>query len=182
MTFAGTHLPVSTWTLVAILAGAVLSVIGFRRLAHSRNWPPVPTLSALLLLTGTLAVTVTPDGDRPPLGLTACVPEDWNDLLFNVIHAGGGPGGVLLNLLLFLPLAATVVLTTRRVWPAVAVSLLPPAVELVQTLLPGRSCGVSDLLTNVAGVLLGVAISWGVERRRAGRAIPDRAAAPPVRS
>lgn len=180
VTFVGTHVPLSIWALVTMLAGVAVSVIAFRPLARSQGRRPVPTLFALLLFTGTLALTATPDGDRPPLGLAACIPEGWNDLFYNVTHEGGGLGGVLLNILLFLPLAATVVLATCRVWPAVAVSLLPPAVELVQTVLPGRSCGVSDLLTNVTGVLLGVAMGCAVQRR-GERMRRDAGAHPPAR-
>jgi VanZ family protein len=109
---------------------------------------------------------VTPTDEHPTLGLGACIPHDWNDLLFNVLHTGGGIFGNVLNLLLLLPLTASLVLAAGRILPAVALAVLvPPMVELAQTQLPGRSCVVSDLLTNVTGAILGVAIGWAVERR-----------------
>lgn len=179
-----THVPLSSWTLVTMVIGAVVSASAFRSFARWQGWRPVPTLLVLLLLTGTLALTVTPDGDRAPLGLVACIPEGWNDFRYEITHDGGGLGGMVLNVLLFLPLAATVVLATRRVWPAMAVSVLPLAIEAVQIILPGRSCGVTDLLTNIAGVLLGAAVGGVLERRRArySRTSWNRATAPPFRS
>lgn len=130
------------------------------------GWRPGATLATLLLFTVALALTVTPDGDQPKLGLAACIPYDWNDLLFTVLHTGGGLVGNVLNLLLLLPLTASFVLATGRTLPAVVLALLmSPLVELVQTQLPGRSCVVSDMLTNVTGALLGVAIGWAAERR-----------------
>lgn len=164
MNFFWTHVPLSGWTVGATVVGTAVSIVTFRPLARWRSWQPVPTLSMQLLLVGVLALTVTPDGHRPSLGLAACIPVDWNDLVYNLTQDGGGLGGFLLNVLLFLPLTASVVFTTGRVWPGVAVSLLSPVIELVQTVLPGRSCGLSDLETNLVGVLLGVAVGWLIKR------------------
>lgn len=46
------------------------------------------------------------------MAFAACIPYDWNDLLFNVLHTGGGIFGNLLNLLLLLPLTVSFVLAT----------------------------------------------------------------------
>lgn len=166
MTVLGAHIPVSVWTLVALAAGTVVSVLVWRPATRRTGWRPGATLVTLLLFTVALSLTVTPDGDQPKLGLAACIPYDWNDLLFTVLHTGGGLVGNVLNLLLLLPLTASLVLATGRTRSAVVLALLmPPMVELVQTQLPGRSCVVSDLLTNMTGALLGVAVGWAAERR-----------------
>lgn len=170
MTVLGAHIPVSGWTLVAVAAGVAISLLVWRPLARWRRWQPGATLAALLLFTVALALTVTPDGDQPARGLNACIPHDWNDFLSNVLHTGGGVSGDVLNLLLLLPLTISLVLASRRMLPAVAVAaLLPPAVELVQTQLPGRSCAISDMLTNGAGALLGIAIGWAAQRWQRSR-------------
>lgn len=165
MKILGAHVPVSVWTLVVVVTGVAVSLLVWRPLARSRRWRPDATLAALLFLTGALALTLAPAGGSPAMGLDACIPYDWNDFLFNVLHTGGGIAGGVLNLLLLLPLTSSLVLASRRMLPAVAVAvLLPPAVELVQTQLPGRSCGITDMLTNGAGALLGIAVGWAAQR------------------
>lgn len=161
----GAHVPVSVWTLVVLMTGTVLSLLTWRSLARWRRWRPAATLASLLWLTVTLALTVTPVGHDPPMGLDACIPSDLNDLVFNIFHTGGGLAGDLLNLLLMLPLTFSFVLASRRVWPAVAVAvLLPFTIELTQTVLPGRYCAISDIVTNSVGALLGVALGWLAQR------------------
>lgn len=178
MTVLGAHVPVSGWTLAVLVVGAALSLLLWRPLARRRDWRPAATLAALLLLTATLALTVTPEGRGRPMGLRACIPDDLPDLVFNIFHTGGGLTGDLLNLVLMLPLTVSLVLATRRVLPAAAVAvLLPFSVELVQTQLPGRSCAISDLVTNAAGALLGVALG-ALAQRLVSPGSPRSAAAP----
>ncbi len=169
----GAHVPVSIWTVVVLVVGAVLSLLLWWPLARWRRWQPAATLASLLLLTGTLALTVTPKGQDPPIGLDACIPSDLPDLVFNIVQIGDGLAGGLLNLLLMLPLTVSLVLATRRVRLGVAVALLLPfAVELTQTRLPGRYCGLSDLLINSAGALLGVALGWLAQQLLVRRSRP----------
>lgn len=162
----GTPVPVSVWTLVVLVAGTVLSLLLWQPLARWRRWQPAVTLASLLWLTVTLALTVTPKGHDPPIGLYACIPNDVHDLVFyNIFPTSGGLAGALLNLLLMLPLTFSLVLATRRVRPAVVVAvLLPFAVEFTQTHLPGRYCNLPDVLTNSVGALLGVALGWSALR------------------
>lgn len=165
VTVLGAHVPVSVWTLVAVAAGLVVSLLVWRPLARWRHWQPGATLAALLLFTITVALTLTPEGDRPAMGLDACIPYDWNDFLFNVLHTGGGIVGNVLNVLMLLPLTTSLVLASRRMLPVVAVAvLLSPVIELVQSQLPGRSCTINDIVTNDTGALLGIAVGWGVQR------------------
>lgn len=163
MTIFRAHIPVSVWTLVMAAAGVSISLLVWRPLARRRRWQPGATLAALLLGTGALALTLAPAGGPPAMGLDACIPYDWNDFLFNVLHTGGGIFGDILNVLLLLPLTLSLVLASRRMLPAVAVAvLLSPAIELVQTQLPGRACAITDILTNDTGALLGTAIGWAI--------------------
>jgi hypothetical protein len=170
VTLFGTHIPVTIWTWIGLVAGGVLAGLVARPLAERMRWRHRPTLVSLLLLAVVLALTVTPGGSRPPLGLAACVPVGWSDVPVDIAADGGGPAGVALNVLLFLPLAVGVVLAGGRIRPALALLVLPPVVELAQTVLPGRSCGLNDVLSNALGILLGAGIGWGLGHRlgRAG--------------
>lgn len=146
--------------------GAAISLLVWRRLARWLGWRPEATLGVALSLTVALTLTVTPVPGGTTMALGACIPYDWNDFLYNVLYTGGGVFAVLLNLTLMFPLGACLVLATRRLLPAVAVGLLLPlVVEYAQTELPGRSCTVSDWLTNTAGALLGAAVGWVLHRR-----------------
>ena len=170
----GAHVSVSVWTLVALIAGAALSLLLYRPLARWRHWQPTATLASLLFLSVTLALAVTPGDPDPPMGLDACIPADLPDLLFSILHTGGGLAGELLNLMFMLPLTFSLVLATRRAWPGVVVAvLLPLAVEFIQTVVPGHYCTISDVLTNGAGALLGTAVAHRLLVRRS-RAVPHR--------
>jgi hypothetical protein len=166
LTVLGTHIPVSPWTLLALLVGTVLSSALAGRVAGRLRWSPSPTLVALLLLTVTLALTVTPDGPRASISLAACIPVGWGDIPVDIAADGGGPVGVAFNVLLYLLPAAALVLAAGRLGPALPLLALPPLVELLQTVLPGRSCAVSDVLSNLLGVLLGAAAGLVAVRRR----------------
>lgn len=170
MTVLGAHVPLSGWTLLGLMVSVVLS-LALWPLARRAGWRPGWALAALLSAGLALALTVTPEPGLPVQGVAACIPYDWNDLLYNVLYTGGGVFAGLLNLLLLLPLAVSLVLATRRAWPAVlTVVALPWVIEAIQTQLPGRACTVSDILANVAGGALGIvlAASWLRGRESAG--------------
>ena len=170
MKILGANLPVSGWTVAALVAGGAISMLVWRPLARWTRWRSGATLGALLSLTAIAALTVTPKGTRPTLGLAACLPYDWNDFVFNAFHTGGGSAGDVFNFLLMFPLTFSLVLATRRVVPVVILSLvLPTAIEFLQTALPGRSCAVSDMVTNSAGAVLGAVLGWIVDLRSRGR-------------
>lgn len=172
MTVLGAHVPVSGWTLIVLTAGALLGVLLARPLARRTSWRASAILVTLLLLAAALAVTLTP-GDEPHRnGLRACLPHDVSDFVHDTLYSGGGVAGDLLNVLLLLPLAGAVVVTTRRVLPAVALAfLLPLTIEAVQTQIPGRYCSLSDLAANTGGALLGVLLGY-VWLRRLGHRVP----------
>jgi hypothetical protein len=133
-------------------------------------------------LTAALAFTLTPDGNEPPIGLSPCIPNGLDDLIFNIFHTGGGPAADALNVLLLIPLTTSLVIASRRPAIAVAVSiLLPVGIELTQTVVPGRYCAISDIVTNSTGGLLGVLVGFlatRLLRRRNRPARPGGALAP----
>jgi hypothetical protein len=161
----GAHVPISGWTVAVLLAGAAFALRYGRALGRRSAWQPEATVVALVSLTGLLALTITPDDDGPPLTLRQCVPLDPELLAHNALHTGGGLGGDLLNGLLTLPLTLALTMATGRAGLVIAVAVTMPAgIELVQTLLPGRFCAISDYLANSLGGLLGVGL--GILARR----------------
>ena len=175
MTILGANLPVSGWTLAVLIVGGAVSLLAWRTIARLTRWRASATLGALLSLTVVVALTMTPKGTQPTWGVAACLPNDWNNFVYNVLHTGGGSAGDIFNFLLMFPLAFSLLLATRRVWPSVLLSLaLPTAIEFLQTVLPGRNCAITDMLTNSGGALLGVLAGWGVELRSRRSAQPGR--------
>lgn len=170
----GAHVPVSGWTAAALLVGVALSVLLWRPLARRTDWRGPWTLVALLSVSAVLALTLTPGDSVRHVGLRECIPREPSDLRHMVFHTGGGIVADGLNVLLTLPVTLGMVMATRRLTPALLVSpLLPLFIETTQTLIPGRVCAVSDLVTNTIGGLIGALSGWAlrrapVERRRRG--------------
>jgi VanZ family protein len=166
MELLGTHVPISWPAVLVLLWGILIShpVAGW--LANALTWHRRASAAAWICLSVVLALTVTPDGSK----LTDqghCSPsyalQMWNDPL----HASGGIGGGLLNVVLFLPLGTTLVLASRRAWIAVIMVLaLPATIEVVQRLIPGRTCSIADYVINTAGGTLGVIIGITILSRR----------------
>lgn len=164
MTVLGTHVGISEWTAVVLVAG-VVAVLGAPRLARRFGMRELPTLVAAAALVLVIALTLTPDGPGPARGLAACIPISWADVPVDVAADGGGLAGAALNVALYVPFAAAVVLACERLWPGLALLALPPVVELAQTVLPGRSCALADVLANGGGIVIGSAIGLLVLRR-----------------
>lgn len=104
-------------------------------------------IAALLLVI--LVVTLTPSGKGSPAPFS-----------FALTLGRRGLADVLLNFLLFLPLGLTIGWNSRS--PLVAGLcglLLATAVELVQTIVPGRDPSLSDIISNTAGTLAGALIA-----------------------
>lgn len=161
MTIFGAHVPVSGWTLVALIAGSLASAPLARLLAARTGWRRNSTLTTLILLTGILAITLTPGEDSGFNEFHPCLSADPADPIRGILHSGGGLGGTLLNALLLLPLTCSATLTTRRVLPTLVFAfVLPSLIEPAQTLIPGRYCSASDLVTNISGAVLGVALGY----------------------
>lgn len=166
----GAHVPLSWWTVAALLVGAAPAVPLWRPLARWRGWRRRWTLIAWVSLVVVLSLTLTPGDDLHHTGLRECIPRTFPDLRRSVLHTGGGIVADGLNVLLTVPVTLSMVMATRGLLPALLISpLLPLTVELTQTVIPGRVCAVSDLVANTIGGLLGAAIGWGLNRRRRPR-------------
>ena len=174
MTVLGTYVPVSWWSLLVLVPGAAVSVVVHRRLAARAGWCQRPTLLALLAIAMTLALTLAPETGRigvsGTIGVDGCLPDYAAQLVVDPFYNSGGITGGILNLLLFLPLGLTAVLTTRR-WPApvILVLLLPLAVEVCQSWIPGRYCNSSDIVTNMVRGMVGVLVGTAWIHLRAPR-------------
>jgi glycopeptide antibiotics resistance protein len=177
MRILGADLPASGWTVVALTVGGLGSVLVWRTPRRRKLCPRRrrgATLCALLSATVVIALTLTPKGTHPTPGFAACIPYDWNDFVHDVFHTGGGASADVLNFCLMFPLTLSLVLATRRVLPVVALGLLlPPGIELLQTQLPGRTCAVSDMVTNSVGAVVGAAVGWTIELRSRRVRPPD---------
>lgn len=159
----GAHVPLSWWTVAALLVGAAPAVALWRPLARWRGWRGHWTLVAWLSLAAVLALTLTPGDDLHHTGLRECIPRGYPDLRQSVFHTGGGIVADGLNVLLTVPVTLSIVMATRRLLPGLLISpLLPLLVELTQTVIPGRVCAVSDLVTNTIGGLLGLGLGWAL--------------------
>jgi glycopeptide antibiotics resistance protein len=119
----------------------------------------VATLLALILL-----VSLTPVPGSARTAFSVCV------LCGERALADAGR-----NLLLYLPLGVALGWDRRRVAPVVGLCvLLSAGVEVAQTFLPGRDPGLSDIVFNGAGALLGAFIgtrrlSWAYPATRTAR-------------
>ncbi|MFF0434790.1 VanZ family protein [Streptomyces sp. NPDC004327] len=144
---------VVSFVLLAVLFGGVTALI-----AKARSKPLAPRVAIAVYLSGVLAVTLMPG--NAGLSSWECdtgLPEHLLDSTSS-----------LLNIALFAPGAALVVLVHRR--PLVAASsfiFLSGIVELVQSSLSfGRSCSVTDLAANALGSTLGAALGFSLLKLR----------------
>ena len=171
MTVLTTQVPFSGWTVAVMVFGSLAAIVLARPLAQRAGWQRPTATTTLLLLVAVLSMTLTPGSEAHVNGTQNCLPDDLPDLVDAVARSGGGLVGNLLNLLLLLPLAGSVVVLTGRIAPAATMAvLLPVIIEATQTRIPGRYCSLSDLITNISGALAGVALGYWLLRRRASTA------------
>ncbi|WP_340682764.1 VanZ family protein [Amycolatopsis coloradensis] len=166
MTVFGTHVPISSWTLVALVAGCLVSVPLAKLLAARTGWGRNATLTTLILLAAGLAITLTPGEDSGFSEFHPCLSIGTADPIDGLLHSGGGLGGTLLNALLPLPLTCAATLATERALPTLLFAfLLPALIEPLQMLIPGRYCSLSDQAANTVGAVLGVTLGYLLLRR-----------------
>ena len=108
------------------------------------NW--LPTLWIVVILAVTLV----------PLEATDEVPP-----IFCVLCGDGALADGVLNAALFLPLGVALSVAGWRSWSALGLAaLLSGGVETAQVMIPGRDPSLSDVLFNVLGTALGIALAW----------------------
>ena len=164
------HVPLTWWTVLGLLVGGAASLLLWRPLAARTGWHPGWTLTSLLLLSSTLALTFGPGLQRHPPTLVECLPTRASKLLRALAQVGGNLENSL-NLLMLAPVVIAVVLATRStrhgVWLAIG---LPSLIEIVQSQIPGRVCSTADYIANALGGVLAAVLTGAVLRRR--RAFP----------
>jgi hypothetical protein len=113
------------------------------RILTPRGLAVIAAVLAILLL------TLTPSGIRPPLPFSYEIGGERRWLSDGI-----------LNLCLFIPLGLTIGWESRSPWPAVFCGLLlSTAVELAQTMVPGRDPALSDIIFNSLGAMVGAVIA-----------------------
>ncbi len=177
--FLGAHPGVLPMLAVSVVGAVLVSGPLSRRLGCG----PVAAVALVLACTAPLALTLPPGAEAVPYPGERCdmvvrLPRDW-----------GRGGQELANLVLLTPAGALLVVLLRRraAVVAVLVALVSPVViEGVQYLFLSlhRECETTDVVLNVTGLLLGVAVGvllrrWRGRRRAAasgpaGRGEPAR--------
>jgi hypothetical protein len=150
----------------SMAAGAVFYGVLVRR-----GWESWATLGASIALAGALAVTLVPSefGEERIARCVIAMPTTLGLFELPAITQQS------LNALLLLPLGFFSALAARRAWTAIfPVVITPIFIELVQALIPAldRVCNSQDVINNVTGGLLGVALGallTVVVRGRRGR-------------
>jgi glycopeptide antibiotics resistance protein len=122
-----------------------------------RAWNSWATLGASIALAAALAVTLVPSefGEERIIHCVIAMPTTLGLFDLPAITQES------LNALLLLPLGFFSALAARRTWAAVLpVVITPIFIELVQALIPAldRVCSSKDVINNVSGGLLGVAL------------------------
>ncbi len=158
MELLGTHVPISWPTLLILACGLLLAGPVGRWLGALPGWRRGAATVTWLALSAIVAFTIPPERGGPA-DPGHCLPDSATQVWSDPLHTSGGVGGGLLNVLLFLPLGAALVVASGRAWIAVIVVLgLPAVIEVAQRSIPGRLCSFSDYMTNSAGGLAGVIV------------------------
>lgn len=136
----------------SIMVGAVYYGVLVRK-----GWESWATLGASIALAVALAVTLVPSefGEERIVHCVIAMPTTLG--LFDLPAVTQES----LNALLLLPLGFFSALAARRAWAAVLpVVITPIFIELIQALIPAldRVCSSQDVINNVTGGLLGVAL------------------------
>ena len=149
----------------SVAAGAVYYGVLVRR-----GWESWATLGASIALAAALVVTLVPSefGEERIVTCVIAVPTTLGLFDLPAITQES------LNALLLLPLGFFSALAARRAWTAILpVVITPIFIEVIQALIPAldRVCNSQDVINNVTGGLLGVALgTFLVIVLRGGRA------------
>lgn len=131
---------------------------------------PAPTFTVGRILAATFAVaavaglTLAPRSWAWParswaLDAVALLPTRWADFLL------GGDADRALNIAIFVPLGAAIAALLPLRWVPASVGVgfaISCAVEIAQTVIPGRVPDVADIVANTAGALVGTVLVLAV--------------------
>ena len=165
------------WLWPALAIAVAVSLATFRPLARRLHAPRPVTFLLVLGLGGILGLTLTPGAEAfSPFTYQDCLVEFVRPIGFGRVLNLGERG---LNVLLFIPFGVAVgALPWSRAKGGLLVGslALPFVVEGIQYLVPAfaRSCSTVDVVDNLTGLVIGVAIGIvvqliiGLFARRAG--------------
>jgi len=151
------------WFLPGLVLAMVLGVPLSGPVAHWLRTRRAVGYLLIVSLGAILAATLPPGAegfDRAADRIGAC---DLHRIGLATSHDYLSVSEVSLNVLLFVPLGVAIALlprTRRTLGIAVAAFLLPVSIEVTQLVVPtlGRACESGDVVDNLAGLLLGLAI------------------------
>ncbi|MEW2133660.1 VanZ family protein [Streptomyces sp. NPDC005435] len=152
--------------ITTLISSSLIAALLFFFLGRRLRKPGMSYALAGISLAVEMTATLYPISPNAPASATCFIER-------NIITGTFTTQG-LLNVLLFVPLAASATWLTRRPVPAaLACVALSAATEVAQALTPGmgRSCDSTDLWTNSVGTLIGTlagtaALRWNASRRR----------------
>ncbi|MFB9904531.1 VanZ family protein [Allokutzneria oryzae] len=160
------YVPISWWTGLGLLLGGAVSLLLWRPLVARTGWHAGWTLTSLLLLSSTLALTFGPGLQRRPPTLLECLPLRPYTLRHAIAQLAGDLENSL-NILMLAPVVVAVVLATRRTsYGALLALALPGLIEITQSQIPGRVCSTADYLANALGGVVAAVLTGAVLRRR----------------
>jgi glycopeptide antibiotics resistance protein len=170
------------WFLPGAAVSFILSLIASGVVGRTLRMPRSLAWALILTLGIILSATLTPLSNALAYGATGS--DSCNLSRVSLAPLGdylgaGDEGG---NVLIFIPLGATIALmprSRRRTAVFLGAILLPFAIETAQLLMPvlDRACESADVVDNLAGLVLGLALGagagWLVSARRRGDRPPD---------
>lgn len=167
------------WFLPGAALSFILSIVASGVVGRALGVPRSLAWALVLSFGIILSATLTPLSEALAYGATGPTSCDlsrvWLAPLGYYLEAGDAGG----NVLMFVPLGATIALiprSRRRTAVFIGAILLPFAIETAQLLMPAldRACESADVVDNLAGLVLGLALGAGVgwllrARRRGDR-------------
>ncbi len=162
--------------VLVVAALGLLAAAGVLVVLRARGvpWGRAAAWAALVVVSSVIAaVSFVPDSGRDGQGTCSFL------VTFRV---GGRVNQPLLNVLMYVPLGALVVMLPRRMvtrsWSVAALLVVPLVVEWIQRFpIVGRSCDADDVIGNWLGIVIGVligAICIAVARRGSSSSMSQR--------
>lgn len=155
------------WFLPGAAVSFILSLIASGVVGRALGMPRSLAWALVLSLGIILSATLTPLSEALAYGATGTASCDLSRVWLAPLgdYLGGREAGG--NVLLFVPLGATIALiprSRRRTAVFLGAILLPFAIETAQLLMPvlDRGCESADVVDNLAGLVLGLALGAGV--------------------